>query len=66
MNEIIKIISERDFISEAEAKKIVEDALEICRNQIMEYDIPSEIEESWIEETGLEPHYLYDVLYSYS
>lgn len=62
MDEIVEIIAKRDSIDEDQARQIVENAIAICRNLLLTAD-PFSVEEAWTEETGLEPDYLYNVLY---
>lgn len=61
-NSIAKIIAERDEIDFEAALKVVDDAISICRNLLITGNSPSDIEDAWMEETGLEVDYMIDVL----
>lgn len=59
---IAEIIAERDDISIDDALKIVDDAISICRDLLITGETPSDIEDAWMEETGLEVDYMIDVV----
>ena len=59
---IAEIIVERDDISIDDALKIVDDAISICRDLLITGETPSDIEDAWMEETGLEVDYMIDVV----
>ena len=61
-NSIAKIIAERDEIDFEDALKVVDDAISICQNLLITGNSPSDIEDAWMEETGLEVDYMIDVL----
>ena len=61
-NSIAKIIAERDEIDFEDALKVVDDAISICRNLLITGNSPSDVEDAWMEETGLEVDYMIDVL----
>lgn len=58
MNKIIKILMERDGISEEEARSLVKET----RDEIMMLDNPMEADNVLMEYLGLEPDYLFDIL----
>ena len=58
MKKIIKILMERDGISEEEARALVKET----RDEIMMLDNPFEAENVIMEYLGLEPDYMFDVL----
>lgn len=60
---IAEIIAERDEIDFDEALRVVDDAISICRNLLITGESPSDIEDAWMEETGLEVDYMMDVIY---
>lgn len=60
---IAEIIAERDEIDFDEALRVVDDAISICRNLLITGESPSDIEDVWMEETGLEIDYMMDVIY---
>lgn len=59
MERIIRILMERDDLTHEEAKEVVQNALDMVYANL---DHPSECEEIWMEETGLEVDYLMEVL----
>ena len=58
MNKIIKILMQRDGISEEEARALVKET----RDEIMMLDNPLEADNVLMEYLGLEPDYLFDIL----
>ena len=58
MKEVIKILMERDGISEEEARALVKET----RDEIMMLDDPLEADNVLMEYLGLEPDYLFDIL----
>ena len=58
MKKIIKILMERDGISEEEARALVKET----RDEIAMLDNPFEAENIIMEYLGLEPDYMFDVL----
>ena len=59
MERIIQILMRRDDLTHKEAKEVVQNALDMVYAHL---DHPSECEEIWMEETGLEVDYLLEVL----
>ena len=59
---IAEIIAERDEIELDDALKIVDDAISICRNLLITGESPSDVEDAWMKETGLEVDYMIDVV----
>lgn len=57
MEEIIKILMERDGISEEEARTLINET----RDEIMMLDDPCKAEEVFMEYLGLEPDYLCNI-----
>lgn len=58
MKKIIKILMERDGISEEEARTLINET----RDEIMMLDNPLEADAVLMEYLGLEPDYLFDIL----
>ena len=58
MNKIIKILMERDGITEDEARSLVNET----RDEIMMLDNPMEADNVLMEYLGLEPDYLFYIL----
>jgi hypothetical protein len=58
MDKIIKILMERDGISEEEARVLVKET----RDEIMMLDNPMEADNVLMEYLGLEPDYLFYIL----
>ena len=58
MKKIIKILMERDGISEEEARALINET----RDEIMMLDNPLEADVVLMEYLGLEPDYLFDIL----
>lgn len=58
MNKIIKILMQRDGISEEEARSLVKET----RDEIMMLDNPMEADNVLMEYLGLEPDYIFDIL----
>ena len=58
MNKIVKILMERDGMSEEHAIKLVNET----RDEIMMLDNPLEADDVLMEYLGLEPDYLFDLL----
>lgn len=58
MKKIIKILMERDGISEEEARSLIKET----RDEIAMLDNPFEAENIIMEYLGLEPDYMFDVL----
>ena len=58
MKKIIKILMERDGISEEEARALINET----RDEIMMLDNPLEADTVLMEYLGLEPDYLFDIL----
>jgi len=58
MKKIIKILMQRDGISEEEAKALINET----RDEIMMLDNPLEADNILMEYLGLEPDYLFDIL----
>lgn len=58
MKKIIKILMERDGISEEEARALVKET----RDEIAMLDNPFEAENVIMEYLGLEPDYMFDIL----
>ena len=58
MNKIIKILMQRDGISEEEARALVKET----RDEIMMLDNPLESDNVLMEYLCLEPDYLFDIL----
>jgi hypothetical protein len=58
MNKIIKILMERDGMSEDEAR----DMFNETRDEIMMLDNPMEADNILMEYLGLEPDYLFDLI----
>jgi hypothetical protein len=54
MEEVIKILMERDGISEEEARTLIKET----RDEIMMLDDPCKADEVFMEYLGLEPDYL--------
>lgn len=59
---IAEIIAERDEIDFDDALRVVDDAISICRNLLISGESPSDVEDAWMEETGLEVDYMIDVV----
>ena len=59
MEEVIKILMERDGISEEEARTLIKET----RDEIMMLDDPCKADEVFMEYLGLEPDYL-DCIFS--
>ena len=59
MNRIIKILMERDGMSEQEARDLFKET----RDEILMLDDPFEAEDIMSEYLGLEPDYLEDLLF---
>ena len=59
MERIIQILMRRDDLTHKEAEEVVNNALDMVYANL---DHPSECEEIWMEETGLEVDYLMEVL----
>ena len=59
MNRIIKILMERDGMSEQEARDLFKEA----RDEILMLDNPFEAEDIMSEYLGLEPDYIEDLLF---
>lgn len=55
MNQIVKILVERDEISVAEAQELLKDA----RSAVADGDDPEEVLLDWF---GLEPDYIFDLI----
>jgi hypothetical protein len=58
MKKIIKILMQRDGISEEEARALIKET----RDEIMMLDNPLEADNVLMEYLGLEPDYLFDIL----
>ena len=58
MKEVIKILMERDGISEEEARTLVKET----RDEIMMLDDPCNADEVIMDYLNLEPDYLFDIL----
>ena len=58
INNIVKILMERDGMSEEHAIKLVNET----RDEIMMLDNPLEADDVLMEYLGLEPDYLFDLL----
>ena len=58
MNKIIKILMERDGMSEDEARDLFNET----RDEILSLEDPFEADNILMEYLGLEPDYLFDVL----
>lgn len=58
MKKIIKILMERDGISEEEARTLINET----RDEIMMLDNPLDADTVLMEYLGLEPDYLFDIL----
>lgn len=58
MKDIIRILVERDGISEEEARALINET----RDEIMMLDNPLEADVVLMEYLGLEPDYLFDIL----
>ena len=58
MNRVIKILMERDGISEAEATKLVEDT----KDEILSCEDAFEADDILATNLGLEPDYIMDIL----
>lgn len=60
MNKIVKILMERDDLTEAEAQEVLDEARQMAKD--CEYD-PMETEEIMLDELGLEMDYIFDFLW---
>ena len=58
MNKVVKILMQRDGISEEEARALIKET----RDEIMMLDNPLEADNVLMEYLGLEPDYLFDIL----
>lgn len=58
MNKVIKILMERDGITEEEARSLINET----RDEIMMLDNPMEADNVLMEYLGLEPDYLFYIL----
>ena len=61
MNRVIKILMDRDNITESEARDMIAE----CRNDIymaMDDGCPSDIDDIIMHDLGLEPDYLFDII----
>ena len=58
MNKVIKILMERDDITEDEARSLINET----RDEIMMLDNPMEADNVLMEYLGLEPDYLFYIL----
>ena len=58
MNKVIKILMERDGITEDEARSLINET----RDEIMMLDNPLEADNVLMEYLGLEPDYMFDIL----
>lgn len=58
MKKIIKILMQRDGISEEEARALIKET----RDEIMMLDNPLEADNILMEYLGLEPDYIFDIL----
>ena len=58
MNKIVKILIQRDGISEEEARALIKET----RDEIMMLDNPLEADNVLMEYLGLEPDYMFDIL----
>lgn len=58
MNKVIKILMERDGITEDEARSLINET----RDEIMMLDNPMEADNVLMEYLGLEPDYLFYIL----
>ena len=56
---VARLIAERDNLDLADAEALVEEAIEMCEAAIHAGEDPEDI---WMEETGLEPDYMLEVL----
>ena len=59
MNRVIKILMERDGISEEEARALVKET----RDELIMLDNPFEADDIIADYLGLEPDYIEDILY---
>lgn len=59
MNRVIKILMERDGISEEEARALVKET----RDELIMIDNPFEADDIIADYLGLEPDYIEDILY---
>lgn len=55
LREVVKIVMERDGVSQDEAVRMAKDAYESAMEALYEGGDPEEV---WMEEIGLEPDYL--------
>lgn len=62
MNELIKILCERDGISDAEARQIIRETVTAIRAAIDEGMEYHEIEELYYEYLNIEPDFMIDIL----
>ena len=59
MNKIIKILMDRDGMAEDEARNLFNETQEL----LLDAEDPDEVEDILMDELGLEPDYLFDILY---
>lgn len=59
MNKVVKILMERDGISEEEARALVKET----RDELIMLDNPFEADDIIADYLGLEPDYIEDILY---
>jgi len=58
MNKIVKILMERDGMTEEEARSLVKET----RDEIIMLENPLEADDILMEYLGLEPDYMFDIL----